>query len=150
MILNTGARTDTVQYFSGWLLRALKRATRWRWKGCEPPAFLHGGYNADTMRGYTAAERSGLCVNRILIVEDEATISRLIEVSLTRAGYACTVANDGLAAADQIEQQDFDLALLDIMLPGLTATNCWTTCARWARRSFSSQPKARPRTASKG
>ena len=56
---------------------------------------------------------------RILIVEDEATISRLIEVSLTRAGYACTVANDGLAAADQIEQQDFDLALLDIMLPGL-------------------------------
>src|SRR5699024_11113509 len=98
---------------------ALKRAMRWRWKGCEPPAFLHGGYNADTMRGYTAAERSGLCVNRILIVEDEATISRLIEVSLTRAGYACTVANDGLAAADQIEQQDFDLALLDIMLPGL-------------------------------
>ena len=58
-------------------------------------------------------------MNRILIVEDEATISRLIEVSLTRAGYACTVANDGLAAADQIEQQDFDLALLDIMLPGL-------------------------------
>ena len=50
-------------------------------------------------------------MNRILIVEDEATISRLIEVSLTRAGYACTVANDGLAAADQIEQQDFDLAL---------------------------------------
>ena len=58
-------------------------------------------------------------LNRILIVEDEATIARLIEVSLKRAGYECTVAHDGLAAADLIEAHDFDLALLDIMLPGL-------------------------------
>ena len=58
-------------------------------------------------------------MNRILIVEDEGTIARLIEVSLKRAGYACTVAHDGVAAADLIEAQDFDLALLDIMLPGL-------------------------------
>lgn len=58
-------------------------------------------------------------MNRILIVEDEQTISRLIEVSLTRAGYACTVANDGVKAADLIQDNDFDLALLDIMLPGL-------------------------------
>ena len=58
-------------------------------------------------------------MNRILIVEDEGTIARLIEVSLKRAGYACTVAHDGIAAADLIEAQDFDLALLDIMLPGL-------------------------------
>lgn len=58
-------------------------------------------------------------MNRILIVEDEQTISRLIQVSLTRAGYECTVANDGVSAADLIEANDFDLALLDIMLPGL-------------------------------
>lgn len=58
-------------------------------------------------------------MNRILIVEDETTISRLIEVSLKRAGYDCTVANDGVTAADLIEENDFDLALLDIMLPGL-------------------------------
>lgn len=58
-------------------------------------------------------------MNRILIVEDEATISRLIEVSLKRAGYDCTVANDGVTAADLIEANDYDLALLDIMLPGL-------------------------------
>ena len=58
-------------------------------------------------------------MNRILIVEDEQTISRLIEVSLTRAGYECTVANDGVTAADLIQDNDFDLALLDIMLPGL-------------------------------
>ena len=58
-------------------------------------------------------------MTRVLIVEDEAPISRLIEMNLSRAGYLCTVANDGRTAADQIEANDFDLALLDIMLPGL-------------------------------
>ncbi|HJC09063.1 MAG TPA: response regulator transcription factor [Candidatus Gemmiger stercorigallinarum] len=58
-------------------------------------------------------------MNRILIVEDETAISRLIEMSLSRAGYDCTVANDGLTAANCIENSGFDLALLDIMLPGL-------------------------------
>ena len=58
-------------------------------------------------------------MNRILIVEDEITISRLIAVSLRRAGYDCTVANDGSTAADLIAEHDFDLALLDIMLSGL-------------------------------
>lgn len=58
-------------------------------------------------------------MNRILIVEDEATIARLMQVSLLRAGYDCTVANDGLTAADLIAENDFDIALLDIMLPGL-------------------------------
>ena len=57
-------------------------------------------------------------MKRILIVEDEITISRLIAVSLRRAGYDCTVANDGSTAADLIAEHDFDLALLDIMLPG--------------------------------
>lgn len=57
-------------------------------------------------------------MNRILIVEDETTISRLIASSLRRAGYDCIVADDGTAAADLIAEHDFDLALLDIMLPG--------------------------------
>lgn len=56
---------------------------------------------------------------QVLIVEDERPIARLIEMNLTRAGYACTVAHNGAAAADLIEGQDFDLALLDVMLPGL-------------------------------
>ena len=47
-------------------------------------------------------------MNRILIVEDEITISRLIAVSLRRAGYDCTVANDGSTAADLIAEHDFD------------------------------------------
>lgn len=58
-------------------------------------------------------------MTNVLIVEDEHRIARLIEMSLTRAGYHCTVAEDGGTAADCIEEQAFDLALLDIMLPGL-------------------------------
>ena len=58
-------------------------------------------------------------MNRILIVEDEMAIARLIEMSLMRAGYQCEMVHDGLQAADKIEQTDYDLVLLDIMLPGL-------------------------------
>lgn len=56
---------------------------------------------------------------RILIVEDELPISKLIEMNLEDAGYECTCAYDGLAAADLIEKNVYDLILLDIMLPGL-------------------------------
>ena len=53
----------------------------------------------------------------ILIVEDEKAISNLIRMSLKRAGYVCTCAYDGAQAADLLEQQRFDLILLDVMLP---------------------------------
>ncbi len=56
---------------------------------------------------------------RILIVEDELPISKLIEMNLEDAGYECACAYDGLAAADLIEKNVYDLILLDIMLPGL-------------------------------
>ena len=55
---------------------------------------------------------------RILIVEDEITIARLIDLNLCACGYECTCEYDGLAAADLLEQMSFDLILLDIMLPG--------------------------------
>lgn len=56
-------------------------------------------------------------MNKILIVEDEAPISNLIRENLCDAGYLCKCAFDGIQAADIIEQENFDLILLDIMLP---------------------------------
>ncbi|WP_346698295.1 response regulator transcription factor [Catenibacillus scindens] len=56
---------------------------------------------------------------KILIVEDELPISKLIEMNLTDAGYTCTCAYDGVTGADLIEKHTYDLILLDIMLPGL-------------------------------
>ena len=57
---------------------------------------------------------------RILIVDDERPIATLIKMSLTKAGYTCVCVYDGLAAADILEKESFDLILLDIMLPGAT------------------------------
>ena len=54
---------------------------------------------------------------QILIVDDEKPICDLIQMSLTRAGYRCTCVYDGLAAADILEHNVFDLILLDVMLP---------------------------------
>ena len=56
-------------------------------------------------------------MNKILIAEDEAPIANLIKTALDGAGYRCVWAADGAAAADKLESQPFDLALLDIMLP---------------------------------
>ena len=53
----------------------------------------------------------------ILIVEDERPIADLIELTLTGAGYACEQANDGETAADLIAERNYELAILDIMLP---------------------------------
>lgn len=54
---------------------------------------------------------------KILTVEDDKPISDLIKLNLTAAGYDCTCAYDGMSAADMLEENSFDLILLDIMLP---------------------------------
>lgn len=59
----------------------------------------------------------GLGLFKILIVEDEKSISDLIYLSLSDEGYECICAFDGKSAADIIESENFDLILLDIMLP---------------------------------
>lgn len=58
-------------------------------------------------------------MKKILIVEDEKPISNLIKLNLTSEGYLCKCAFDGIEAANIIEEEKFDLILLDIMLPGI-------------------------------
>ncbi len=55
---------------------------------------------------------------KILIVDDEKPICDLIHIHLSAAGYHCESVQDGLSAIDRIERENFDLILLDIMLPG--------------------------------
>ena len=57
-------------------------------------------------------------MNKILIAEDEQPIAHLDQTALDGQDYRCTWAADGLSAADLLEKGSFDLALLDIMLPG--------------------------------
>lgn len=59
----------------------------------------------------------GVKMIKILVVEDEEPISNLIRMNLVKAGYQCECSFDGLDAADKIAEGNYDLVLLDIMLP---------------------------------
>lgn len=54
---------------------------------------------------------------RILVIEDEKRISMLLEVNLKMAGYLCDTAFDGDEGLEKALTGNFDLILLDIMLP---------------------------------
>lgn len=55
----------------------------------------------------------------ILVVEDEEKLARFIELELQHEGYEVSKVHDGRLALEMAEQNNYDLLLLDIMLPGL-------------------------------
>jgi two-component system response regulator RegX3 len=57
---------------------------------------------------------------RVLVVEDEAAIADAIEYALRAEGYEVETAADGARGLEQAQSLDFDLLLLDLMLPGLS------------------------------
>lgn len=63
-------------------------------------------------------------MERILIVEDEIKISRIIDLQLKYAGYETDLAFDGSEALEKVSTQAYDLILMDVMMPktdGITA-----------------------------
>jgi DNA-binding response OmpR family regulator len=67
----------------------------------------------------------------VLVVEDDDTVSEVVERYLVREGFGVEVATDGLAALERFDQ-DVDLVVLDIMLPGLDGIE---VCRRLRNRS---------------
>ena len=57
---------------------------------------------------------------KILIVEDEEKLARFVELELRHEGYRVDKAADGRTGLDKAEGGEYDLILLDIMLPGLS------------------------------
>lgn len=55
----------------------------------------------------------------ILVVEDEEKLARFVELELTHEGYSVSKASNGREALKLALENDYDLILLDIMLPGL-------------------------------
>lgn len=55
----------------------------------------------------------------VLIVEDEASIARILQHNLERAGFATAIAADGEAALDAVRGARPDLVILDLLLPRL-------------------------------
>lgn len=56
---------------------------------------------------------------RILVVDDDANIQRLVTIHLTQEGYQVFKASDAEEALSLIEKQNVDLAIVDVMMPGM-------------------------------
>ena len=61
----------------------------------------------------------------ILIVDDNQEIREIIEILLTGEGFQAVQAKDGMTALELLKEREFDLIILDIMMPGL---NGYQTC----------------------
>ena len=72
---------------------------------------------------------------KILIVDDEARMLNLIELFLKPHGYSCLKTNNGHEAIQHLKKGEFDLLLLDIMMPEMSG---WEVCEKI--RTFSSIP----------
>ena len=66
-----------------------------------------------------AGRKEKSAMTRILIVEDDSNIARMIAASLSIVGYDYQICSDGGEAVETVLSGHFDLILLDIMLPGL-------------------------------
>ena len=56
---------------------------------------------------------------RILVVDDEKHIVRLVQLNLERAGYEVITAYDGLEALEKVQSEHPDMIVLDVMMPRL-------------------------------
>lgn len=57
--------------------------------------------------------------NKILLVEDEKHLAKGLSYNLKKEGYQVTVAENGIAALECLEKNDYDMMILDLMLPKL-------------------------------
>jgi heavy metal response regulator len=67
---------------------------------------------------------------RILVVEDEPHIADFVSRGLTESGYSVDVAGDGLEAVAWPSVADFDVIVLDVMLPGMNGVDVCRTLRR--------------------
>jgi DNA-binding response OmpR family regulator len=73
-------------------------------------------------------------MSRILIAEDERNLVSFLEKGLRAAGYVTTAVNDGPSAVALARDEDFDLLILDLGLPGLDGTEVLRTLRTQGRR----------------
>jgi len=59
-------------------------------------------------------------MNRILVIEDEVNLARFVELELQHEGYETATADNGRSGLEAALDEDYDLILLDLMLPELS------------------------------
>ena len=58
--------------------------------------------------------------SKILLVEDEPHLAKGLQFNLKREGYEVFLVDNGVSALDQLREKDFDLIILDLMLPKMS------------------------------
>jgi CheY-like chemotaxis protein len=66
-------------------------------------------------------------VVRVLVVDDDPTILRLLQVNLEMEGHEVLTAGDGHEALERLREGAPEVVLLDVMMPGLDG---WQVCER--------------------
>lgn len=56
---------------------------------------------------------------RIMVIEDDVSINRLISYNLSKNGFSLEHAYDGFEAQEKLAKEVFDVVVLDVMLPGI-------------------------------
>lgn len=72
---------------------------------------------------------------KILVVEDDRKVARFLEQGLREDGYSVDVAHDGSQGAALAHVQDYDLIILDVMLPGKTGFDVLAELRRESRNT---------------
>ena len=79
-------------------------------------------------------------MNKILIIEDEEKIARFVELELKHEGYDADKANDGRTGLEMAETGEYDLIVLDIMLPQLSGIEVLRRLRKSANESAANVP----------
>ena len=83
---------------------------------------------------------------RVLVVDDEDNVTHLVSSALRFDGFETVTADNGTAALAAVAEQEPDLIVLDVMMPGLDGLGVLQACARPGPRCrSSSSPRATPR-----
>lgn len=72
---------------------------------------------------------------RILVIEDESKTAKFLKKGLSEAGFVVDVAGDGLEGLYLAQEVDFELLILDVMLPGLDGWQVLTRLRQAGRRA---------------
>ena len=83
--------------------------------GASPGGFVEAPpYRGDVVRDEPASASRG----RILVVDDEPHIRRVLGAILVRQGFEVLMASDGAQGLSELGDEDVDLVILDLMMPG--------------------------------
>jgi len=72
---------------------------------------------------------------RVLVVDDEQEVADVLVTMLTGLGYSADVAYSGQEALDKVRQEDFQVIITDVMMPGITGIEVLETIKKQKKKA---------------